>query len=90
MLDPAQRSSGPNAVPMTPVSMTNTAASEARPPSCSATSMAMGMVADFGARLISTGRLCAQRPGDRQRQNHAEHAADRQGDDDRPEQLLDA
>ncbi len=35
--------------------MTNTAASEARPPSCSATSMAMGMVADFGARLISTG-----------------------------------
>jgi len=34
-------------------------------------------------------QLCAQRPGDRQRQNHAEHAADRQGDDDRPEQLLD-
>ena len=42
------------AVPITPVSMTITAASEATPPICSATGMAIGMVTNFGARLITT------------------------------------
>ncbi|MCY1184400.1 hypothetical protein D9M73_250900 [compost metagenome] len=35
---------------------TNTAASAATPPSCSATSMAMGEVTDFGSNVTSTIR----------------------------------
>ncbi|MNN94496.1 hypothetical protein D3C81_2131350 [compost metagenome] len=43
---------GPKIAPITPVISTNTAASAATPPICSATSMAMGDVTDFGAMVI--------------------------------------
>ncbi|MNR31632.1 hypothetical protein D3C85_1491540 [compost metagenome] len=43
---------GPKIAPITPVINTNTAASAATPPICSATSMAIGEVTDFGAMVI--------------------------------------
>ena len=45
-------SAGPKIAPMTPVISTNTAASAATPPICSATSIAIGEVTDFGAMVI--------------------------------------
>ncbi|MNP30675.1 hypothetical protein D3C76_1237580 [compost metagenome] len=45
-------SAGPKIAPITPVINTNTAASAATPPICSATSMAIGEVTDFGAMVI--------------------------------------